>query len=85
MTMNRANLTLWLERLSMFAVILSVAVIILLTVQSLDKASYPARWRRRRIGMVLCGGIRDPARSHPGPGPVTQGRRLLRFQFLRGD
>ena len=36
MTMNRDNLTLWLERLSMFAVILSVAVIILLTVQSLD-------------------------------------------------
>ena len=34
--MNRENLTLWLERLSMFAVILSVAVIILLTVQSLD-------------------------------------------------
>ena len=34
--MNRDNLTLWLERLSMFAVILSVAVIILLTVQSLD-------------------------------------------------
>ena len=33
--MNRDNLTLWLERLSMFAVILSVAVIILLTVQSL--------------------------------------------------
>ena len=36
MTMNRENLALWLERLSMFAVILSVAVIILLTVQSLD-------------------------------------------------
>ena len=36
MNMNRDNLTLWLERLSMFAVILSVAVIILLTVQSLD-------------------------------------------------
>ena len=34
--MNRDNLTLWLERLSMFAVILSVAVIILLTVQGLD-------------------------------------------------
>lgn len=34
--MKRDNLTLWLERLSMFAVILSMAPIIPITVQSLD-------------------------------------------------
>ena len=34
--MNMSNLSLWLERLSMLAVLLSVAAIILLTVQSLE-------------------------------------------------